>query len=165
MADIPIEKKFKVLTEITRAQHFAWHKAVEKLCPDVDVAKVTDKMWEITGHQTAKAYLKRLDRDKPLGEQIAASIVWSSRCMGEDAKVEKSESGKDEAFVRHDDCPWFHWHKRLDLLAEDQPGCDLWFQTTIDDINKELGTKIRMETTESLPTGGSCCLRRFWVEE
>ena len=36
-----------------------------------------------------------------LAEQIAASIVWSSRCMGEDAKVEKSESGADEAFVRH----------------------------------------------------------------
>lgn len=165
MPDIPIEKKFAVLCEIVRAQHFAWHRAVEKLCPGVDVAEVTNKMWEITGHQTAKAYLRRLDPDQPLAEQIAASIVWSSRCMGEDAKVEKSTTGADEAFVRHADCPWFHWHERLKLLAEDRPGCDLWFQTTIDDINKELGTKIRMETTEALPEGGTCCMRRFWVEQ
>ena len=164
MSDIPIEKKFKILTEITRAQHFAWHEAVRQLCPDVDVAKVTDKMWEVTGHETARAYLKRLDRAKPLAPQIAGSIVWSSQCMGEDAALEVTE-GKDEAFVRHADCPWFHWHKRLGLLHEDQPGCDLWFQTTIDDINKELGTKIRMETQQSLPAGQSCCLRRFWVEE
>jgi hypothetical protein len=164
MSDIPVEKKFKILTEITRAQHFAWHEAVRQLCPDIDVAKVTDKMWEVTGHETARAYLKRLDRSKPLAPQIAGSIVWSSQCMGEDAALEVTE-GKDEAFVRHADCPWFHWHKRLGLLHEDQPGCDLWFQTTIDDINQELGTKIRMETRESLPAGQSCCLRRFWVEE
>ena len=164
MSDIPVEKRFKILTEITRAQHFAWHEAVRQLCPGVDVAAVTNRMWEVTGHETARAYLKRLDKDKPLAPQVAGSIVWSSQCMGEDAALEPTE-GKDEAFVRHADCPWYHWHKRLDLLAEDQPGCDLWFQTTIDDINQELGTKIRMETQESLPAGQSCCLRRFWVEE
>jgi len=159
-----MEKKFAILCQITRAQHFAWHEAVAELCPDVDVAKVTDKMWEITGHQTAKAYIRRMKTDEPLAAQVAASIVWSSQCMGEDAALEVSE-GKDEAFVRHADCPWFHWHKQLDLLAEDRPGCDLWFQTTIDDINAKLGTRIRMETQEALPDGGSCCLRRFWVEE
>ena len=123
MAEIPVEKKFGILCEITRAQHFAWHEAVARLCPDVDVAEVTNKMWEVTGHQTAKAYLKRLDKDKPLAPQVAGSIVWSSQCMGEDAALETTE-GKDEAFVRHADCPWFHWHKRLGLLAEDRPGCD-----------------------------------------
>ncbi len=164
MSDIPVEKKFAILCQITRAQHFAWHQAVAELCPDVDVAKVTDKMWEITGHETAKAYIRRMKQDEPLAPQVASSIVWSSQCMGEDAALEVTQ-GKDEAFVRHADCPWFHWHKNLDLLHEDQPGCDLWFQTTIDDINAELGTKIRMETQEALPAGGACCLRRFWVEE
>ena len=119
MADIPIEKKFAILSEITRAQHFAWHEAVVQMCPEADVAAVTDKMWEITGHQTAAAYIKRLDKDKPLASQAAASIVWSSQCMGEAAELEVTE-GKDEAFVRHADCPWVHWHRRLDLLHEDQ---------------------------------------------
>ena len=164
MSEIPVEKKYAILCEITRAQHFAWHEAVVQMCPDVDAAAVTNKMWEVTGHETARAYLKRLDQAKPLAPQIARSIAWSSQCMGEDASVELTE-GQDEAFVRHADCPWVHWHRRLDLLAEDRPGCDLWFQTTIDDINAELGTRIRMETQQALPDGDPCCRRRFWVEQ
>ncbi len=164
MADIPVEKKFAILCEITRAQHFAWHEAVRQMCPDADVAKVTDKMWEVTGHQTAKAYIKRIDTAKPVAAQVAASIVWSSQCMGEDAKLETTD-GKDEAFVRHGDCPWVHWHKRLNLLEEDLPGCDIWFQTAVADINEKLGTKLKVETLEALPDGDSCCLRRFWVDE
>ncbi|RLB64589.1 MAG: hypothetical protein DRI90_04200 [Deltaproteobacteria bacterium] len=164
MGDIPVEKKFAILCEITRAQHFAWHEAVKQMCPDADVAAVTDKMWEVTGHDTAKAYIKRLNKEKPLAPQMASSIVWSSQCMGEAATVEITE-GKDEAFVRHTDCPWYHWHKRLDLLAEDRPGCDLWFQTAVEDVNKALGTKLRVETTQALPDGDPCCLRRFWVED
>ena len=163
MADIPVEKKFAVLTEITRAQHFAWHEAVRRACPDVDTAKVVNLMWELTGHETARAYLKRLDPTKPLGPQVAGAIVWSSQCIGEEAVLEVSES-KQDGFVRHNDCPWYHWHKRLDLLAEDRPGCDIWFQTAVEDINKALGTKLKVETVESLPEGGKCCLRRFWVE-
>jgi hypothetical protein len=164
MTSIPVEKKFAVLTEIARAQHFAWHQAVHELFPGADMAAVTNRMWEITGHDTAKAYVKRLDRSKPLAPQLAASMVWSSQCMGEDAVMEVSADGQ-EAFVRHHDCPWFHWHKRLGLLPEDRPGCDLWFTTTVQDVNAALGTKIRVETKEALPDGGSCCLRRFWVED
>jgi len=164
MSEIPIDKKFKILTEITRAQHFAWHEAVKQMCPGVDVARVTDKMWEITGHETARAYIKRVDHGKPLAPQVAGSIVWSSQCMGEDAVLEVTQ-GKDEAFVRHADCPWFHWHRRLDLLHEDRPGCDLWFQTAVEDVNAALGTRLRVETLEALPDGQPCCLRRFWVED
>jgi hypothetical protein len=82
--------------------------------------------------------------------------------MGEDVSVEQGDG--DEAFVRHRDCPWFHWHKRLDLLAEDRPGCDAWFGTVVDRINEALGTSIRIETTSALPDGGRCCHRRIWVE-
>ena len=31
-------------------------------------------------------------------------------------------------------------------------------------INKALGTQIKIETTQSLPEGGDCCMRRIWVE-
>ena len=163
MNEIPVEKKFKVLCEIVRAQHFAWHEAVVQLCPDQDPAQVTDLMWQITGEQTAASYLKRLDPSKPLAPQIAASIAWSSLCMGEDAVVETS-SDKEEAFVRHNDCPWWHWHKKTDLLAEDRPGCDIWFQTIIKMVNQKLETSVKIETMEALPEGGKCCLRRIWVE-
>ncbi len=82
--------------------------------------------------------------------------------MGEDAVVEQGEG--DEAFVRHGDCPWYHWHKRLGILSEDQPGCDTWFFTAVAEINKGLGTNIKIETKCSLPEGGDHCLRRIWVE-
>ncbi len=160
--DIPVEKRFKVLCEIVRAQHFAWREAVMVAAPDLAVQDVADKMWELTGVQTAKAYVKRLDPKEPLAPQVARSLAWSSMCMGEDAVVEQGEG--DEAFLRHNDCPWFHWHKRLNILSEDQPGCDMWFFTTVAEINKALGTNIKIETQCSLPAGGDCCRRRIWVE-
>jgi hypothetical protein len=160
--DIPLETRFKVLCEIVRAQHFAWREAALALAPGLDPQKLTNKMWEITGVQTAKAYLKRLDPKKPLSPQIAHSIAWSSVCMGESATVEAGAG--DEAFVRHADCPWFHWHKRLNILKEDRPGCDRWFFTAVAEINKALGTDVKIETQSSLPDGDGCCLRRIWME-
>ena len=160
--DIPIEKKFKTLCEIVRAQHFAWREAALAMAPQVDPEALVNKMWEITGVQTGKAYAKRLDPRKPLAPQVAESIVWSSVCMGEDAKVEQGKG--DEAFVRHADCPWFHWHKRLGVLNEDQPGCDAWFETAVAEIRKALKVNVRIETQRSLPAGDNCCLRRIWVE-
>jgi hypothetical protein len=160
--DVPIETRFKVLCEIVRAQHFAWRQAALNMAPNLDPQELGNRMWEITGVETAKAYVKRLDTGKPLAEQVARSIAWSSVCMGEDAAVEKGDG--DEAFVRHADCPWFHWHKRLNVVSEDQPGCDTWFFTAVAEINKRLGTKIKIETQKSLPGGDDCCLRRIWVE-
>ncbi len=160
--DIPVDKKFKILCEIVRAQHFAWREATLAMLPGIDTEALGNKMWEITGVQTAKAYLKRLDKDKPLAGQVANSIAWSSVCMGENAVVEEGDG--DEAFVRHSDCPWYHWHKRLGILEEDRPGCDMWFFTAVKEINKALGSNIKIETTSSLPDGDDCCLRRIWVE-
>lgn len=162
--DIPIEKRFAILVEICRASHFAWREAVLRRCPDADVQAVVNEMWDITGVQTAESYLKHLDPSKSLPEQIAASIAWSSRCMGEDARQEAgSEPG--EFFVRHESCPWHRWHEKRGLLAEDRPGCDRWFEATIRTINEKLGVKLRFETLSALPEGGDCCLRRFWQDE
>ncbi|MFH1862651.1 MAG: hypothetical protein ABH878_07540 [bacterium] len=164
MSDIPLEIRFRVLCEITRAQHFAWRQAVVEMCPDLDATQVVNKMWKITGHETAKAYLKRLDSSKPLPMQLAASIVWSSVCMGEEAHVEPGRD-EQEAFVVHNACPWFLWHQRLNLLPEDQPGCDIWFETAVLDIREQLGIDVRIETLSSLPEKGDVCKRRIWVEK
>ena len=158
---VPIDKKFGVLCEITRAQHFAWHAAVRKLCPDVDPAKVTSEMWRVTGEQTGQAYLRRIDRELPLAPQIAEGICWSSECMGEDAEVAPGASDR-EAFVVHSACPWQKWHEQQGLVAEDRPGCDEWFRATIDTINRALGSNVRFETVEALPEGGRSCRRRIW---
>jgi hypothetical protein len=154
-----------------RAQHFAWRQAVAERFPDVDPAEVVALMWRITGETTARAYAGRIDTAKPIAPQVAESIVWSSRCMGEDAMVEVREGGgpdddppADEAFVRHRGCPWKAWHERAGLLAEDLPGCDEWFGETLEGINRVLGTRLRFETLESLPKGDSSCLRRLWAE-
>ena len=160
--EVPIETRFKVLCEIVRAQHFAWREAALAMAPGVDPQALGNKMWEITGVQTGQAYLKRLDPAKPLAMQVARSIAWSSLCMGEDASVEPGNG--DEAFVRHNDCPWFHWHKRLNILEEDRPGCDTWFSTAVAEINKTLGINVQIETQCSLPDGADCCLRRIWVD-
>ncbi len=156
----PVEKRFGILCEITRAQHFAWREAALSVAPDLDGAGLTTKMWEITGVQTAEAYLKRLDPARPLAPQVAASIVWSSACMGEDASTEPGSG--DEAYVTHADCPWFHWHRRLGLLEEDQPGCDAWFKTVALTINERLGSDLQVETECSLPAGDDCCRRRIY---
>jgi len=161
--DVPVEKKFEILCQITRASHFAWRQAVVEACPSVDPVDVVNKMWEITGHETARAYLKRLDPNISMPRQIADSISWSSVTMGEDAKVIDG-SNENEVFVKHDECPWHNWHKRLGLLEEDRPGCDVWFFTLVEVINKELGTDVKIETQKALPDGDDCCLRRIWVE-
>lgn len=165
MSDTPLEKRFAVLCQITRAQHFAWRAAVADLCPDVDPEAVVMRMWEHTGVGTAGAYVKRLDFDAPLARQVAASIAWSSDSMGEDAVVEPGADGVDEAYLRHTACPWVDWHRRQGLLAEDRPGCDAWFRSTFECVGEAAGKAVRFETLESLPEGGTCCLRRIWVED
>ena len=163
MTDIPIEKKFEILCAITRATYFAWREAATTLCPQVKPQDFVNKFWEITGRDTAKAYLKRLDVNKPLPRQVAEGIVWSSVTMGEDAELVPGKNDK-EAFVKHNACPWLGWHQRLGLLEEDQAGCDIWFEVTIKTINDKLGTKIKFETQGSLPAGSTSCLRRIWVD-
>lgn len=161
--EIQLEKKFNMLSQIQRASHFEWLRAAKELCPSVSELDLVLKFWEIVGHDTAKSYLRHLDPEKPLPEQIARNFVFSSQSMGEDAEFIEGEDEK-EAFAQHTGCPWFEWHQRLDKLDQDQPGCDKWLETFIEDINKELGSNIKWETVKSIPNGNDVCLRRFWVE-
>lgn len=164
MSEIPADKRFSVLCDITRAQHFAWREAVVRTCAAIDARDVMLEMWRITGEQTGRSYAARLDADRPLPAQIAAAIAWSSQCMGEDAKAEAGSSDA-EAFVRHRECPWKAWHERCGLLDEDQPGCDQWFASTLETVNRAAGGSLRFETLETLPSGGQSCLRRIWNAE
>jgi hypothetical protein len=155
------EKRFELLANIMRASHFEWRRAVASLCPDLDPTEAVKRYWEEVGKDTAAYYLKKINPDKGIAEQLAALYVASSVAMGEDAAVVAS-SVPGESLARHEACPWFDWHKREGLLHEDQVGCDYWLRTVVDEINKALGTELRFETVESLPAGGSSCLRRFW---
>ena len=158
------DKRFELLANIMRASHFEWRRAVASLCPDIDPTDAVKKYWEEVGKDTAAYYLKKIDPAKDLAAQVAALYVASSVAMGEDAKVATSPN-PGESLARHEACPWFDWHKREGLLHEDQVGCDWWLKTVVEEINKNLRTKLRFETVESLPTGGSSCLRRFWEED
>jgi hypothetical protein len=159
--EIPIEKRFKILVEISRASHFAWREAVARCCPGVNAQQLVNEMWRVTGEQTGVAYLKHFDVDGDIARQLGASIVWSSQCMGEDAVLEESET-PGEYLVRHRACPWHRWHENLSLLPEDRPGCDQWFESVIRTINQKLGSKLCFETLSALPDGDDCCLRRVW---
>jgi hypothetical protein len=163
-ADVPIEKKFRILSEICRASHFAWREAVARCCPGIDPADVVCEMWDITGIQTGEAYLKHIDVDAGLARQVAESLAWSSVCMGEDATAEPGDR-ENEYFVRHRHCPWYRWHGDRGLLPEDRPGCDRWFEATIRTINEKLGRRIRFETLSALPDGSDSCVRRIWEED
>lgn len=154
-------KRLELLANIMRASHFEWRRAVLALCPDLEPSELVKCYWEEVGKDTARFYLKKIDRDKDLPAQVAALYVASSVAMGEDAEVVPS-SVTGECRARHNVCPWFDWHQREGLVSEDQAGCDRWLQTVVDEINRALGTELRFETVESLPAGGSCCLRRFW---
>jgi 2,4-dienoyl-CoA reductase (NADPH2) len=161
--EVPLERRFAILGEITRATHFGWRKAVTGMFPEADPRELVTRFWEITAADTAKAYLKRIDPAKPLAPQVAEQMVFSSITMGEDAKLILGDD-PGEAFVHHDGCPWFDWHAKLGLLAEDQPGCDAWFYKTVDFINQKLGTNLKIKTLKSMPAGESCCLRKLWQE-
>jgi len=152
------EKKFKALCQITRAAHFEWRETFKQMFPEKAPAEAVMKYWEIVGHDTAKAYLKRIDPAKPVPAQIAQCIVASSLAMGEEARVLPGASGR-EAYFEHLSCPWCDWHKRYDAVEEDQPGCDRWIATLLSDINEALGTDIEFETLSSLPEGGGSCKR------
>ncbi len=156
-------KRFDLLANIMRASHFEWRRAVQSLCPDVDPTEAVKRFWEEAGKDTAAFYLKKIDPDDDLPAQVAALYVASSVAMGEDAAIVPSQN-PGESMARHQACPWYDWHKREGLLEEDQVGCDRWLETVVDEINKSLGTNLRFETVESLPTGGNSCLRRFWEE-
>ena len=153
------KQKFDVLCKITRASHFEWREAFIKMFPDVNPMDAVMKYWEIVGRDTAKAFLKRIDRDKPVAPQIAEMIVNSSLAMGESADMTVENDGNVR--LVHSACPWFDWHKKYDALKEDQPGCDCWIQTILKDINQELNTNVRVETLSSLPAGDENCTRIF----
>ncbi len=153
------EQKFNALCQITRASHFEWREAFIKMFPNVNPKKVVLKYWEIVGHDTAKAYLKKVDRNKPIAPQIAKMIVDSSLAMGESASM-TVESNGDVRLV-HSSCPWYDWHKKYNAVEEDQPGCDCWMKTIVHDFNRELGSNIIVETVSSLPNGNDNCTRVF----
>ncbi|MBT3663816.1 MAG: hypothetical protein HN927_03745 [Candidatus Marinimicrobia bacterium] len=154
-----LEQKFNLLSQITRASHFEWREAFIKMFPDLDPAEAVMNYWEIVGQDTARAFLKRIDRDKPVAPQIAEMIVNSSLAMGETAEMVQENDGKMR--LVHGACPWYDWHKKYDALEEDQPGCDCWIQTIVKDINQELNTHVRVETLSSLPAGDENCTRIF----
>jgi hypothetical protein len=161
--ELPWEKRFNTLSQINRLAHFEWREAALSLCPDLDPKDLVLKYWEIVGRDTGRAYLRHIDRGKPVAPQIARSFVWSSVSMGEDAHLYEGDDER-EAYMLHQDCPWLEFHKRFDALAEDRPGCDRWLESLIAVVNEELGSKVRFETLESLPEGGSGCVRRVWDE-
>jgi hypothetical protein len=161
---IPYEKMFDILSHINRMAHFEWREAALALCPGLEPEKLVLKYWEIVGRDTGRAYLRRIDREKPVAPQIAASFVWSSRSMGEDAVLYEGDTVR-EAYMVHRACPWFEFHKRHDAVSEDRPGCDRWLESLIAVINDELGCAVKFETLESLPEGGTACVRRVWDGE
>lgn len=162
MGDIPAERKFAILCEIVRAQHFAWREAVRCMAPGVEPREAVARMWEIAGERTAESYAARIDGGRPLALQVAELVVRSSRCMGEDACAVPGRT-PDEAFVRHRACPWLDWHRRLELVGEDRAGCDAWFQAMAAGIGNRLARAVQVETLEAMPDGAPSCLRRISV--
>ena len=154
-----LEQRFKALCQINRASFFEWRETLVKMFPEKSPLEAVLQYWEIVGHDTAKAYIRKVDGEKPVASQIAEMIVDSSLSMGESARV--VQDADDHVRVIHDICPWNDWYKKYDALEEDQPGCDCWFKTIVADFNQTLGTDIEVETVCSLPNGDERCERVF----
>ena len=160
-------KKFEALQNINRATWYEWREAaIECARPEIKPLDLVLKAWEVVGHDTAKAYFGMLDASKPsFLEDIAKCIVMSSTMMGETAEIVKSDK-PNEVFVRWDRCPWPEFARRYNVpMEEDVLGCDKWFQTVIEDINKLFNTKVKLETLKAIPRGDGQCLRRISMEE
>lgn len=153
------EQKFKTLCQITRASHFEWRDTFIKMFPNIDPKDAVMKYWEIVGHDTAKAYLKKVDKNKPIAPQIVEMMVNSSLAMGESATMTEDTNG--EVRLVHTSCPWYDWHKKYNAIDEDQPGCDRWINTIVQDFNLELASNIKVKTIRSLPNGNENCTRIF----
>lgn len=155
-------KKTRLMADIMRAQHFEWRRAALAMAPDVEPMELVLKFWSEVGADTARFYASRIDPDGDPAEQVAQLIVASSIAMGEDAEyLGPADDGSH--LVAHNRCPWFDWHRKEGLLAEDRAGCDHWLATTLAGINRVLGTDLRFETVDTLPDGASRCLRRLWT--
>jgi hypothetical protein len=156
-------KKIKLLSNILRASHFEWRRAALKTNPGQDPMELVQQFWTEVAIDTAKFYSRNIDPKGDVARQFADLFVGSSQAMDEDCTY----TGTDEAgchTVTHTDCPWYHWHKKEGLLAEDRPGCDRWLEKTAAEVNAALGTRIRFATDETIPDGGAVCRRRFWIE-
>jgi hypothetical protein len=162
--DFAVEDRFRLLCGINRAAHFEWRRAALALNPEADPLALVLRYWQEVGHDTARAYLKMIDRERPVAPQVAELVVKSSLAMGETAETQPGERD-EEALVVHRGCPWLQWHQRNDALPEDRPGCDQWLQTIADDVSEALGITLRCQTLEALPDGAPTCTRRLWVEE
>jgi len=159
--------KFEALANITRATWYEWREAaIATARPEFKPLDLVLKAWEVVGHDTAKAYFNQLNRASPnFHKDIAKCIVNSSLMMGEDAKIVPGEN-KNEVFVRWDHCPWPEFARRYGApMEEDVLGCDMWFQTVIEDINALFNTKVKLETLKAIPRGDCVCLRRISIEE
>ena len=90
--DLPIEKKFRILVEITRASHFAWREAALKRCPDVDPGELVNEMWDINGQREVRDPLAIRDALRPSrrrrllpaedlarGEVSSSPVFWFRR--------------------------------------------------------------------------------------
>ncbi len=157
------EKRFELLANIMRASHFEWRRAALATNPQPDPEALIRRYWEEVGRDTAAFYLRKIDPAGDVARQVADLFVGSSVAMGEDAEYAGTD-GDGCHLARHNACPWFDWHKREGLLAEDRLGCDHWLATVVDEVNRALGAKVRFQTVEALPDGGTQCLRRFWQE-
>ncbi|RLI26873.1 MAG: hypothetical protein DRO52_01795 [Candidatus Hecatellales archaeon] len=158
--------RFDLLAGIVRATWYEWRQAaLEFARPGTKPLDLVLRAWEIVGHDTAMSYFMALRKNSPTFlEDLANLIVMSSRAMGEDAFAYKGEN-PNEVFVQWNECPWPEFARRYKAdMEEDVLGCDRWFQTVIEDVNKHFGTKIKLETLKAIPRGDPICLRRLTME-
>lgn len=151
-----IEARYGLLLSIHRAAHFEWIRTIQRLYPECDVGEVVMTYWDEVAKDTARAYLRILDRDQPLAQQVARLIAKSSLAMGETVACVTSDEG---ATVEHTACPWWGWHQEQGFETLDRPGCDVWFQKVVAYINEAIGSGLRVETRSALPDGDPCCRR------
>lgn len=157
------DKTFRLMSQIMRASHFEWRRAALSFCPGANPHDLVRAYWREVAKDTAAHYAGKIDPSGDVAAQFARLIVASSRAMNEEA-VAPGKDGQGREEVIHTACPWADWHRRLGLVDEDRLGCDEWLFHTSAEINRRLGTRLVVETVETLPEGAACCRRRVFVE-
>lgn len=148
-----MQRDWQSMVRITHDFFHCWRQAVEEKLSKEEADKVQLRFWELVGIGTGKMYLERGGNPDDVAK-VAYTMLRASEVMGETARMETTP---DASLVVHDACPWMDSFRERGAPNECQPGCDKWFQATVQTISPNL----RVVTEAALPAGDATCTRRF----
>ncbi|MFZ5634035.1 MAG: L-2-amino-thiazoline-4-carboxylic acid hydrolase [Bacillota bacterium] len=149
-----LERDWKTMILIAHDFFHNWRQTLYERYGEEVMEELTLRFWELVGKNTALQYTRgKIDPQDV--ERVARGAARSSEIMGETVRVQRD----GEAWLLiHDACPWIDSYRRAGFAGRCRPGCDRWFEATVQGLSPDLG----VETRACLASGDKQCIRRFY---